>query len=248
MGGLKRLRVGKGVGKMASREYKGDPIDATYQHISERAERTEVPQDNSYDGKMETRLLDEEDLTKKQRAVLEVAVCNPDASCTDIHEIIEDRDDVEVSLPYIYSIVSNRYDDDDGGDNSGQSPWRNEETLRRMYIEKEMSLTDMADELGCSGATVSNWLTKYNITQPKQHDESNNAATPESRTIAADGGNINGVPLNEVKHLQDKIELVAEFTGGDEQEVAERIHKMTADLVEEYNQSQETKSCGGDTL
>lgn len=42
-------------------------------------------------------------------------------------------------------------------------PWRRKNTLNELYVEREMSLTEVGDELGCTATTVSNWLKKYDL-------------------------------------------------------------------------------------
>lgn len=42
-------------------------------------------------------------------------------------------------------------------------PWQDEKTLRQLYIEREMSVEDIADELGCTRWTVSAWLGHHGI-------------------------------------------------------------------------------------
>lgn len=46
---------------------------------------------------------------------------------------------------------------------STDAPWRDEETLRRMYWEEEKSSQAIADELGCSYGAVLRWMEKYDI-------------------------------------------------------------------------------------
>jgi hypothetical protein len=46
---------------------------------------------------------------------------------------------------------------------SNDTPWRDEERLRRMYWEEEMSSQDIADELGCSYGAVLRWMDKHDI-------------------------------------------------------------------------------------
>lgn len=43
------------------------------------------------------------------------------------------------------------------------TPWRDEETLQELYGEQGLSLKEIADELGCSIGTASNWVNKYGI-------------------------------------------------------------------------------------
>jgi transposase-like protein len=52
---------------------------------------------------------------------------------------------------------------DTGGQYPDDCPWRDENVLRDMYVEKEMSTHDIADQLGCSPPTVFNWLQKHEI-------------------------------------------------------------------------------------
>lgn len=42
-------------------------------------------------------------------------------------------------------------------------PWRDEENLRELYVEKGMSLVDVGSELGCSKSTIRRWLNKFGI-------------------------------------------------------------------------------------
>jgi len=44
-----------------------------------------------------------------------------------------------------------------------EQPWRDEETLRRLYIQQDMTIETIADKLGCSGSTIGNWLTRHGI-------------------------------------------------------------------------------------
>lgn len=45
----------------------------------------------------------------------------------------------------------------------GDTPWRNEETLRRLYVSKGMSLEAIGEKLGCHGTTVARWLRNHEI-------------------------------------------------------------------------------------
>jgi len=42
-------------------------------------------------------------------------------------------------------------------------PWTDEDVLRELYWEKEMSQPDIADELGCSAQTITRWMGKHDI-------------------------------------------------------------------------------------
>jgi len=45
----------------------------------------------------------------------------------------------------------------------GEKPWHDEERLRRMYHDKEMSLRQMASDLGCDSSIVRRWMDRFNI-------------------------------------------------------------------------------------
>ncbi len=47
--------------------------------------------------------------------------------------------------------------------NHDETPWRNEDTLRKMYCVKEMNMAEIAERWGCSTVTVSNWIEKHGI-------------------------------------------------------------------------------------
>jgi len=53
----------------------------------------------------------------------------------------------------------------------GDKLWRDEETLRELYWDKQMSPYDIAEELGCAARTVYNWLDRLDIEQ-RSHKES----------------------------------------------------------------------------
>lgn len=46
---------------------------------------------------------------------------------------------------------------------SASRPWHDEDTLREMYHEKEMSQRAIGDELGCSPRTIRSWMDKHEI-------------------------------------------------------------------------------------
>jgi len=43
------------------------------------------------------------------------------------------------------------------------APWRDANILRRLYHKQNMSLRDIADELGCGDSTVEVWMDKHDI-------------------------------------------------------------------------------------
>lgn len=42
-------------------------------------------------------------------------------------------------------------------------PWRDKETLRKLYLERDLSLSDVATELDCSKHTIINWMDRFGI-------------------------------------------------------------------------------------
>lgn len=44
-----------------------------------------------------------------------------------------------------------------------EKPWQEEDTLNELYVEKDMTMQEVADELGCSAATIKKWLDRHGI-------------------------------------------------------------------------------------
>lgn len=44
-----------------------------------------------------------------------------------------------------------------------EKPWRDAETLRELYIKRDMTFDEVADELGCSSSTVQIWAKRHGI-------------------------------------------------------------------------------------
>lgn len=43
------------------------------------------------------------------------------------------------------------------------SPWRDEDTMRELYLDEQLSTYDIASELDCSPSTVRKWLQRHGI-------------------------------------------------------------------------------------
>ncbi|MFB6233450.1 MAG: helix-turn-helix domain-containing protein [Haloarculaceae archaeon] len=58
---------------------------------------------------------------------------------------------------------------------SQSKPWRDKETLQRLYVDENLSAHDISEKLNCSKRTITNWLYKKDIKQPSgnepYHDE-----------------------------------------------------------------------------
>lgn len=59
-------------------------------------------------------------------------------------------------------------------------PWRDEEVLRRLYIEQQLTMAEVADTLKCSRQAVEEWIHRHGI-----ETRSRNPETPEELTERA---------------------------------------------------------------
>lgn len=50
------------------------------------------------------------------------------------------------------------------------TPWRNEELMRTLYVDHELSTTDISELLDCSTGTLSNWFKEHNIDTRGRHN------------------------------------------------------------------------------
>lgn len=46
------------------------------------------------------------------------------------------------------------------------SPWRDEETLRRLYVDQTLEVEEIGDRLGCSRKTVEKWKDRFGLKRP----------------------------------------------------------------------------------
>lgn len=51
-----------------------------------------------------------------------------------------------------------------------ERPWQNKETLESLYIEQDNSIREIAEELGCGRRTVTNWLYRTEVKEPKGNE------------------------------------------------------------------------------
>lgn len=49
----------------------------------------------------------------------------------------------------------------------GSSPWRDRDTLKELYHEKDMTQEEIAEYLGCGDGTVNRWVHKFNLETSK---------------------------------------------------------------------------------
>jgi transposase len=69
--------------------------------------------------------------------------------------------------------------DTDVQEYSGEHPWRDEDVLRELYVEKQLPAKTVADRLGCSDNTVYKWLRERGIEVRKMQDSMHNRAPSE---------------------------------------------------------------------
>lgn len=72
---------------------------------------------------------------------------------------------------------------------STEHPWRDEEVLRELYIERKMPMSYIGERVGCSGDTIRRWLNRHNI-DTRSLSEVNRLkkpAKPQFRTRRKDG-------------------------------------------------------------
>lgn len=74
-------------------------------------------------------------------------------------------------------------------------PWRDEDTLRELYKEKELTSYEIADKLGCSQNCVMEWLHRYGIEreQPWKDEETLRELYVEKRWTTYEIGDKFGV-------------------------------------------------------
>lgn len=60
---------------------------------------------------------------------------------------------------------------------NGDKPWRDKETLERMYYDERMSLNEVADKLDCDDEKVRRWMKKYGL-ERRDLSESHKTLTP----------------------------------------------------------------------
>lgn len=53
----------------------------------------------------------------------------------------------------------------------GGTPWRDEAVVRNLYYGERMSMSEVADELGCAVSTLHKWMGRHGIERRDQYDE-----------------------------------------------------------------------------
>lgn len=70
-----------------------------------------------------------------------------------------------------------------------QGPWTSKSTLRELYIEKELSMAEIADKLGTGSWTIRYWLNNHGIEVRDRHEKMVEAARtgPVQLVVDQDG-------------------------------------------------------------
>lgn len=93
-------------------------------------------------------------------------------------------------------------------------PWQDEETLRNLYLEQDMSQSEVAEELGCTAKTICDWMRKYNIpiTDARGQGDLSASDTPAPFTHVSDGTNVYEMwALANGNHRVHRLLAVAEY-------------------------------------
>ena len=87
---------------------------------------------------------------------------------------------------------------------TSDEPWKDPDVLRRLYHDEEMSTREIADELGVSSSTVSNWLNRTSVkTRPNTQKRS-----PKARGEAYDKSTLHELYVRRKLTLRETAEKV----------------------------------------
>lgn len=119
----------------------------------------------------------------------------------------------------------NRHDIKKSDADDEDNKYRNETVMRRMYIDKEMSVTEISNKLDCHHSTISKWLARHNIQTRTPSDVSHRLIQKEVEK--------NDQPYDNVeylKHLHNEenmsvIEIARELNCS-EQTIRTRLYKF----------------------
>lgn len=62
-----------------------------------------------------------------------------------------------------------------------ERPWHDEETLRELYVESELTMDEVASELGCSRQAIEEWVHRHDIETRSYNPETPAALQDESK-------------------------------------------------------------------
>lgn len=66
-----------------------------------------------------------------------------------------------------------------GNPNQNNTPWRNENKMRQLYLHDEMSLREIANEFGCVHRTVSRWMDRFGIERRERGEAQSKKSLPK---------------------------------------------------------------------
>lgn len=109
-----------------------------------------------------------------------------------------------------------------------ESPWRDESTLRDLYIGKELSIRKIADRLSCSHKTISKWLDRHGIGKREELDNNRDNSPYDDEEL-----------LREL-HLEKELHLgqMAERLDCARSTVSRYCRKFGIEVRENYTQPQ----------
>ena len=80
------------------------------------------------------------------------------------------------------------------------TPWRDEETLRHLYWDEEMTLMEVADELGVTRPTIYQWMEKHGIDRRMGRPETESEVSATTVTMTGDA-------RDHAREVKNKLDL-----------------------------------------
>lgn len=109
-----------------------------------------------------------------------------------------------------------------GSPPDSEAPWRNPETLQKLYVERGMTLREVAAELGTVNTTIKKWMDCHGI-ETRSRGESNRATHPNYRT--EENGYETAIDSSSKKRVQIH-RLVVIANGADPHELFSRAKEV----------------------
>jgi len=104
-------------------------------------------------------------------------------------------------------------------------PWRDEDTLRRLYWDEGKSLHEVGDELDCNFATVAKWMEKHGIERrAKNGDEPPKLCHISSRDRDYEGFALRDPDGSQLRVYHHRLLAVAEY--GFDAVVGNHVHHI----------------------
>ena len=81
-------------------------------------------------------------------------------------------DEFDVSYTTIYRYMEKHGIERRTANQDREGNWKDEEVMRRLYVDKGLSIPEVAEELGCGKTTVHRWLKEHGINRRRSGPES----------------------------------------------------------------------------